>query len=213
MAWKILFCCKFSLAENEEKCVEMEILNIFKNCRNDPESWKHCRTVLGKLQKLTQNFQKLQNSTCANCCCPDLFLLLFWLFCPPIWTQIEAQSLTQLPFDINWRIRLRKHKFWGLGAPPKPQLSHLLHLFLHPTPISLTFPFHLPPPFLLPCLNKVPPCFWSWWEVAWVLVLQRGVPILFLSLYIFDCLGLGYHLCFEIRLDLVVIVGICDFGL
>ena len=29
----------------------------------------------------------------------------------------------------------------------------------------------------------------------------------------FPDLGLGYHLCFEIGLDLVVIVGICDFGL
>ena len=45
------------------------------------------------------------------------------------------------------------------------------------------------------------------------MVLQRGVLIPFLSLYIFDCLGLGHHLCFEIGLDLVVIMSICDFGL
>ena len=42
---------------------------------------------------------------------------------------------------------------------------------------------------------------------------SRGVPLPFLSLYIFDSLGLGYHLCFDIGLDLVFIVSICDFGL
>ena len=51
------------------------------------------------------------------------------------------------------------------------------------------------------------------------MVLQRGVPIPFLSVYIFDCLGLGYHLYFGIGLDLVgldlvVIVSlICGFDL
>ena len=149
MGWNILCCCKFSLAENEKNGLKLIFWRFSRNYRIGPESWKCFRTVLGKLQKLTQNFQKLQNSPCANCCCPDLFLLLFWLFCPPIWTQIEAQSLTQLPFDINCRIRLRKLKFWGLGAPQNPSPSIPFILFS-----SLLIPFLQSSTFLPPFMPQ-----------------------------------------------------------
>ena len=143
MGWKVLCCCNFSLAENDKNGLKLWFWTFGRNYRNGPESWKHCRTVLGKLQKLTQNFQTLQNSPCANCRISDSFFADFLTIWTPIWTQIEAQSLTQLPFDINWRIRLRKLKFWGLGAPQNPSSLHSLHPLLFTShPISSIF--HLP---------------------------------------------------------------------
>ena len=154
MGWNVLCCCKFSLTENEENELKLLFWAFGENYRIGPESWKCFRTVLGKLQNLTQNFQTLQISPCRELLHISSGFTDFLTILTPIWTQIEAQSLTQLPFDINWRIRLRKLKFWGLGAPQNPSFLHPFHhsssIFSHfPSTFHLPSFFHAPIKFLL----------------------------------------------------------------
>ena len=158
-----------------------EITETAQNPENTAEqSWENYRIW-------PHNFQTLQTGPCANSTYNFSFSLIFWSFEHQFGPKLKPKHEAQVPIDIWCKIRLRNPSFGGWVLPK----TLALYLFHHSTLIFLTFSFHLPPSFLLPYLNKVPPCFWSWWEVAWALILQRGIPIPFLSLYIFDCLGLG----------------------
>ena len=143
MGWKVLCCCNFSLAENDKNGLKWWFWTFGRNYRNGPESWKHCRTVLRKLQNQTPQLSDFADRSLRELIQIRPVFADFLTILTPIWTQIEAQSLTQLPFDINWRIRLRKLKFWGLGAPQNPSYLHFLHPLLFTShPISSIF--HLP---------------------------------------------------------------------
>ena len=120
-----------------------------ENYRIGPESWKCFRTVLRKLQNLTQNFQTLQISPCRELLHISSGFTDFLTILTPIWTQIEAQSLTQLPFDINWRIRFRNTSFGGWVLPQNPSslIFYITSSISFPFPLHFPFTFHLPSSF------------------------------------------------------------------
>ena len=158
-----------------------EITETAQNPENTAEqSWENYRIW-------PHNFQTLQTGPCANSTYNFGFSLIFWSFKHQFGPKLKPKHEAQVPIDIWCKIRLRNSSFGGWVLPKTLVPSIPFILFS-----SLLIPFLQSSTFLpLPCLNKVPPCSWSWWEVAWAMVLQRGVPIPFLSLYIFDCLGLG----------------------
>ena len=115
------------------------------------------------------------------------FLLIFWPFWHQFGPKLKPNHWPNFHLILIEELGLENLSFggWVLTKTLVPSIPFILFS-------SLLIPFLQSSTFLpLPCLNKVPPCSWSWWEVAWAMVLQRGVPIPFLSLYIFDCLGLG----------------------
>ena len=158
-----------------------EITETAQNPENTAEqSWENYRIR-------PHNFQTLQTGPCANWYRSDLFLLIFWPFWHQFGPKLKPNHWPNFHLILIEELGLENLSFGGWVLPKTLVPSIPFILFS-----SLLIPFLQSSTFLpLPCLNKVPPCSWSWWEVAWAMVLQRGVPIPFLSLYIFDCLGLG----------------------
>ena len=158
-----------------------EITETAQNPENTAEqSWENYRIW-------PHNFQTLQTGPCENSNVKTSFFTDFWLFWHQFGPKLKPNHWPNFHLILIEELGLENLSFGGWVLPktlvpsiPFILFSSLLISFLQ----SSTF---LP----LPCLNKVPPCSWSWWEVAWAMILQRGVPIPFLSLYIFDCLGLG----------------------
>ena len=166
----------------------MMILDIWQKLQKRPRILKTLQNSPGKITeadpKLSdiaeQSLRELQNFRLVFC-------WFFWLFWHQFGPKLKPNHWPNFHLILIEELGLENLSFGGWVLPktlvpsiPFILFSSLLISFLQ----SSTF---LP----LPCLNKVPPCSWSWWEVAWAMVLQRGVPIPFLSLHIFDCLGLG----------------------
>ena len=153
-------------AQNPENASEQS----WENYRIWPKTFRFCRSV-----------------PVANCYISARVLLIFWLFWHQFGPKLKPNHWPNFHLILIEELGLENLSFGGWVLPKTLVPSIPFILFS-----SLLIPFLQSSTFLpLPCLNKVPPCSWSWWEVAWAMVLQRGVPIPFLSLYIFDCLGLG----------------------
>ena len=121
----------------------MVILDIWQKLQKRPRILKTLQNSPGKITEADPKLSEIAEQSLRELQNSRLVFADFLTILTPIWTQIEAQSLTQLPFDINLRIRLRKLKFWGLGAPQNPSSLHSLHPLLFTShPISSIF--HLP---------------------------------------------------------------------
>ena len=85
--WKI----KWSILDFLQKMRKNGLKRFFRNYKNDPESWKHFRTVLEQLHKPAQHSQKLPIGPIYELMHCRLGFHRFWLFWAQIWPRIEPK--------------------------------------------------------------------------------------------------------------------------
>ena len=125
------------------KWAKIAILSIWRKLQNRPRILKMLQNSPAKITESDPKLSDFADQSLSRTATYQLGFYWFFDYFDTNLDPIEAQSLTQLPFDINWRIRLRKLKFWGLGAPQNPSSLHSLHPLLFTShPISSIF--HLP---------------------------------------------------------------------